>query len=585
MSFVLALLLSTAAIPQADQDPLAALVEVLKISDDDAFRLDILKGIRDGLKGRTSVAMPKGWPEVSARLGKSANGEVRSLAQMISITFGDPAALTSLRTLLADAKAGTSDRKGALESLLGAKDKELPPVLFALLSDEAMRAVAIRALGSYEDPATPARILASYGSLQLAEKRDAINTLGARKSYAKDLLAALKAGTIPKTDLTAASIRQLGDLGDAEISGWIAKEWGSVRPTPEARLKEINEWKKFFTLSKDGDPRKGRILFAKTCMQCHTLFDAGGKVGPELTGANRQDLDYLLSNILDPSAVMGKDYQATTIRTKSDRIVTGLLKAEDNNAVTLLTENDTIIIPKADIDARKLSEISMMPEGLLANMSRDDARHLLAYLKSLTQVPFPDGFTLESLKNEPFFNGKDLTGWEGDAAVFSVENGEIVGKGPQKQNKFLFHKAELGDFRLIFEVKLTPHGGNSGVQFRSVPHGATEAKGCQADIGAGWWGRLYEESARGLLFPKKDQPFDGDKFIKKEDWNTYEIVAVGSKVRTAVNGNLCTDLDDDKIARKGRIALQVHSGGAMEVRFRNFQLEQNPKFELKTVKQ
>src|SRR6185436_2653585 len=284
MSLVLALLLSTAVAPsfdsalsglardeQADQDPLAALVEVLKISDDDAFRLDILKGIRDGLKGRTTVAMPKGWPEVSGKLAKSANGEVRSLAQMISITFGDPTALTALRTLLADAKAGTNDRKGALESLLGAKDKELPPVLFVLLSDESMRSVAIRALGSYEDPTTPAKILAAYGSLQLAEKRDAINTLGARKSYAKDLLAALKAGTIPKTDLTAASIRQLGDLNDAEVSGWIAKEWGSVRPTPEARQKEINEWKKFFTLSKDGDPRKGRILFAKTCMQCHTL--------------------------------------------------------------------------------------------------------------------------------------------------------------------------------------------------------------------------------------------------------------------------------------------------------------------------
>ena len=585
MSFVLALILSAGVAAQADQDPLAALVEVLKISDDDAFRLDILKGIRDGLKGRTTVAMPKGWSDVSARLAKSGNGEVRSLAQMISITFGDPTALTALRSVLADGKAQTNDRKAALESLLGAKDKELPPLLFVLLSDESMRGGAIRALGSYEDPTTPAKILATYGSLQLVEKRDAINTLGARKSYAKDLLAALASGTIPKTDLTAASIRQLSDLNDAEINNWIAKNWGSIRPTPEARQKEINEWKKFFTLSKDGDPRKGRVLFAKTCMQCHTLFDAGGKVGPELTGANRQDLDYLLSNILDPSAVVGKDYQATTIRTKSDRVVTGLLKAEDNNAVTLVTENDTLIIPKTEIDARKLSEISMMPEGLLANMSKDDARHLLAYLKSLAQVPFPDGFTLESLKQEQLFNGKDLTGWEGDTSVFSVEDGMIVGKGPQKQNKFLFHKGEFGDFRLIFEVKLTPHGGNSGMQIRSVPHGETEAKGCQADVGAGWWGKLYEESGRGLLFPKKGEAFDGDKFIKKEEWNTYEIVAVGTKIRTAINGNVCTDLDDDKIALKGRFAVQVHSGGPMEVRFRNFQLEQNPKFELKTVKQ
>jgi putative heme-binding domain-containing protein len=583
MSLALALVLSFVTAPQVDQDPLAALVEVLKVSDDDAFRLDILKGIRDGLKGRTKVSMPKGWSEVAGKLGESRNSEVRSLATMISITFGDPNALTSLRKVLADGSAPVGDRQGALESLLGAKDRELPPVLFALLSDAAMRGPAIRALGSYEDPATPAKLLAAYASLALPEKRDAINTLGARKAYAKDLLAALASGTIPKADLTAASIRQLNDLGDPEVTKWIETHWGSVRPTPQARLKEIAEWKKFFTLSKDGDPRKGRVLFAKTCMQCHTLFDAGGKVGPELTGANRQDLDYLLSNILDPSAVMGKDYQATTIRTKSDRVVTGLLKSEDNNAITLQTENDTLIIPKSEVDARKLSEISMMPEGLLANMTKDDARHLLAYLKSLTQVQFPDGFTLESLKHETLFNGKDLTGWEGDTTVFSAENGEIVGKGPQKQNKFLFHKSEQSDFRLIFEVKLL--GGNSGVQFRSVPHGPTEAKGCQADIGSGWWGKLYEESARGLLFPKKGEPFDGDKFVKKDDWNTYEILAVGTKIRTAINGNLCTDLDDDKVALKGRLAVQVHSGGAMEVRFRNFQLENNPKFELKTVKQ
>ncbi len=588
MSLIVAVLVSFGVATQADQDPLAALVEVLKVSDDDAFRLDILKGIRDGLKGRTKVSMPKGWSEVAAKLGQSTNGEVRSLTTMISITFGDPAALKTLRTLLADGKAPADDRKAALESLLGAKDRELPPLLFDLLSDAALRGPAVRALGSYEEPSTPAKILAVYASFQLAEKRDAINTLGARKAYAKDLLAALASGTIPKTDLTAASIRQLNDLNDAEISKWIEKNWGSIRPTPEARQREINEWKKFFTLSKDGDPRKGRVLFARTCMQCHTLFDAGGKVGPELTGANRQDLDYLLSNILDPSAVVGKDYQATTIRTKNDRVVTGLLRAEDNNAVTLQTENDTLIIPKSEIDARKLSEISMMPEGLLANMTKDDARNLLAYLKSHTQVQFPDGFSLESIKagqGEALFNGKDLAGWEGDSGVWSVESGEIVGKGPQKRNQFLFNKQELTDFRLTLEVKLTPHGGNSGIQIRSVPIEGGEARGCQADAGAGWWGKLYEESARGLLFPKKGQAFDGDKFIKKEDWNVYEILVVGHRIRTAINGNPCTELDDEQIAPKGRIGLQVHSGGPMEVRFRNFQLELNPKFELKTVKQ
>ena len=184
------------------------------------------------------------------------------------------------------------------------------------------------------------------------------------------------------------------------------------------------------------------------------------------------------------------------------------------------------------------------------------------------------------------FNGKDLTGWEGDPAIWSVENGELVGKGPQKNNAFLFSKGEYSDFRLIFEVKLTPHGGNSGLQFRSVPHGKTEAQGCQADLGAGWWGRLYEEGGRGLLFPPKGQEFNGDAFIKKEDWNVYEVLAVGTKIRTAVNGHPCTVLDDEKVAKSGRFAPQVHSGGPMEVRFRKFQLELNPpEFKLKTVEE
>ncbi|HVR84631.1 MAG TPA: dehydrogenase, partial [Planctomycetota bacterium] len=199
MSLVLGLLLSGALAAQADpQDPLAALVEILKVSDDDAFRLDILKGIRDGLKGRTTVSMPKGWTEVSGKLAQSQSPEVRSLAQMISITFGDPAALAALRGVLEDAKAQVDARKAALESLLGAKDKDLPKILLGLLGDVSLRGPAIRALGSYEEPSTATRILAIYGTLELVEKRDAINTLGARASYAKELLAALKGGSVPR---------------------------------------------------------------------------------------------------------------------------------------------------------------------------------------------------------------------------------------------------------------------------------------------------------------------------------------------------------------------------------------------------
>jgi putative heme-binding domain-containing protein len=561
-------------------DNLSALVQILKASDDADFQLDILKGIRDGLKGRASVKMPQGWEEVSTKLTKSANPEVRALAQALSTTFGDVKALKSLRDLVADGKADLAGRRSALETLLGARDAGLPPVLQALLKDPGMRADAIRGLGTYEDPKTPEMLLEVYPSLETAEKRDVLNTLVARLAYAKHLLGALKNKLIPRTEVTAATIRQLHEYHDAEMDKWIDAEWGMMRTSPEAKLKEIADWKKFLQSQPKGDPSKGRALFAKTCQQCHTLFDTGGKVGPEITGANRSDLHYLLENIIDPSAVVAKDYMAVIIRTKSGRIITGIIKAEDGNAITLATENDLLVIPKPEIDAMKQSEISMMPEGQLNNLTKDEVRHLIAYLMSPVQVPMG----ILPQETVQLFNGKDLSDWEGDAAVWSVDQGEIVGKGALKRNSFLFHKKEYSDFRLTAEIKLVPNAGNSGFQIRSVPIEGGEARGPQADVGAGWWGKLYEESARGILYPAKGQEFDGDKFVKKDDWNVYEIVAVGIKIRTAINGNLCTDLDDPKIALKGRFGLQVHSGGMMEVRFRNFKLELNPKFELKTLK-
>jgi hypothetical protein len=179
-----------------------------------------------------------------------------------------------------------------------------------------------------------------------------------------------------------------------------------------------------------------------------------------------------------------------------------------------------------------------------------------------------------------FFNGKDLTGWDGDTALWKVENGEIVGRSTTglKHNEFLKSQMILEDFRLVLKIKLTPNKENSGVQFRSERFGDYEMKGPQADAGEGWWGKLYEENGRALLWDKS-----GDNLVKKDDWNTYEIVAVGGKIRTAINGQISVDLEDPKISRKGVTALQMHAGGPLEVRFKDIKLEINPKFELTTL--
>jgi putative heme-binding domain-containing protein len=527
-----------------------------------------LRGIQEGLKGKRQVRPQASWSDALAKLQQAYDEDVRSLALALGVTFGDERALSTMRKTLTDAAAEPSARKAALESLLGARDKELAGILQGLLRDATLRPAAVRGLASFDHPKTPAVLIAAYPSLTTEEKRDAVNALASRAKFADALLDAIAAKTIPAADVPAETFRQLRALGSKEIDTKIAAVWGTIRDTPADRKKLISDWSRRLTAKKQAkvDLAHGRAVFAKVCQQCHTLYGVGGKVGPDITGSNRSDLAYLLENMFDPSAVIQKEYAATKLDLADGRTLIGIVKEETKQTLTLLTQTETLTIPHADIDKRTPSELSMMPDDLTKQVTDADIRALIAYLRHNQQVPILA--TQETAKE--FFNGKDLTGWDGDKEVWSVENGEIVGKTAKglSRNNFLKSTMEVADFRLTVKVKLVPNTENSGIQFRSVPIEGGEMRGPQADMGKGWWGKLYEESGRGLLWKQ-----DHEKLVKENDWNEYVIEAVGSKVRTWLNGQPCVDLDDPKLARRGVIAFQVHSGGKMEVRFKDIRLE------------
>ncbi len=546
-------------------DAMKLVVAELIKSADAHTQLDLLRSINDGLKGRRQAPMPDNWAEAYAKL--SANPELRGQANTLAITFGDVKALAGMRQILADVKADMAARQNALATLLSANDRQLAPLLINLLAEPALRSGALKGLAAYDDPKTPAAILAVYSALNTEEKRDALNTLAARSAYAKELLAAIESKKIPPADVSADVVRAMMNLNDLAIEKQIGAVWGIARRTPAEKIKLIAETKKMLLNKPAAAPDlwQGRAVFQKTCAQCHTLYGVGAKIGPEITGANRANLDYLLENILDPSAVIPKDYAVTVLEMDNGRKITGIIKQETDVAVTVQTANELLILPKKEIESRKASDISMMPDDILKTVAQDDFRALIAYLQHNEQVPMLA--TADNVKD--FFNGKDLTGWYGDPKLWSVENGEIVGKSPGiKRNEFLKSHLAAGDFKLTVQLKLTPNKENSGVQFRSEPLPDGEMRGCQADVGAGWWGKLYEESARGILSNKS-----GEEFVKKDDWNEYVIIAKGSKVQTFINGKLCADVDDPKIAKRGIFGLQIHAGGAMEVRFRGLKLE------------
>jgi hypothetical protein len=201
---------------------------------------------------------------------------------------------------------------------------------------------------------------------------------------------------------------------------------------------------------------------------------------------------------------------------------------------------------------------------------------------------------------ESLFNGKDLTGWEGDPEVWSVEEGAIVGRNtadaPIKNNTFLIWRAgKVGDFRLSFEYRID--GGNSGVQYRSKVEDAEKwiVGGYQADIDSEpvYSGILYDERGTRHILANRGERVSIDrsgkktverfadaaelqKSIRTNDWNEYIVEARGPRMRHTINGKLmseCEDNQEGKRADSGILALQVHAGPPMTVRFRKIQLE------------
>jgi putative membrane-bound dehydrogenase-like protein len=358
---------------------------------EDPVREPLLAGTLVGLEGHRSIAMPTDWPATFAKLQKSADVEVREASLQLALVFDDSRALETMRGRVLDQTLPAATRNRALSALIAKQAAGLSPFLLSLLDDAITRRTAIRGLAEYDDPRTIDALLSQYAEFDAATRQDAIQTLAARAAWAQQLLDAVEANRIPRVDVTAYTARQLRSLHDAKLDARVEALWGKVRATPAEKEKVIAGLKKKLTkeLLAEGDPELGRAIFQKTCANCHKLFDAGGAIGPNITGSQRTNIDYLLETLVDPSAAVAKDYQMQIIETTAGRVITGLVVAETAAAVTIQTVNEQVIVPRNEIDSRTPSPLSMMPEGMLTNLTNAELRGLFAYLMGPGQVPLP----------------------------------------------------------------------------------------------------------------------------------------------------------------------------------------------------
>ena len=184
----------------------------------------------------------------------------------------------------------------------------------------------------------------------------------------------------------------------------------------------------------------------------------------------------------------------------------------------------------------------------------------------------------ETQSGTSLFDGTSFEGWEGNLKFFRIEDGAIVAGNLNTQiprNEFLCTKQRFSDFELNLQVKVKGDGANAGIQFRSerIPN-HHEVMGYQADVGKGWWAKLYDESRRKKILAAPTNKQEYEQHVKLWDWNDYRIRCEGRRVQLWINGYKTVDFTeyDDTIPGDGIIGLQIHSGPPCEAWYRNIRI-------------
>ena len=371
---------------------LAAVLPVLKTSGDATCR-DLLSGARDGLRGRRHVAQPASWAEAFAALVSRRDLKVIEEALFLGLELGEPKSIAVLKRIALDREYPAEERSRALAALVEQRVPKLVADLQVLAGDKALRGLVLRSLAAYQDPATPEVILKHYDEYSLAEREDAIATLAARPAWAKSLLEALGRGQISRRDVSVSIARQLQAFGDRGLNEQLEKVWGKVQPTSATKAALLAKYKSLLASPADrpAEASRGRAVFNRTCLACHRLYDSGGDVGPDLTGSDRANVDYILENVLDPSAAVSRDYTLTNLAMTDGRLIAGIIREQNDASLVIQTANERLVVAREDIEAIKPSTSSMMPEGQLETLSNQEIRDLFAYLGSTAQVAVANG--------------------------------------------------------------------------------------------------------------------------------------------------------------------------------------------------
>ena len=316
-------------------------------------------------------------------------------AAFVAASWRDPRAVKRVQQTFATARLAPELRLRALTALIAAGDDTLidtigpvlnqpiatRPVGKTKMTAAQFRGQLLASLGRLNDPKVADVILAAYKSLEPEVKPRAIELLTQRVSWAKRLLDAIGKKQVPANSLNLNQVRRLLATSDKQLAAAVRAKWGTIREERNPDRERIIAQMKQFIRKNSGDPFTGEKVYKKICGQCHKMYGAGAEVGPDITRNGRNSFDQLLSNVFDPSLVIGVAYRAHTVVTTDGRVLTGLLVEDSKQRVVLKVQGGKLeTIVRDDIEVSKASKVSMMPEQLEKQAKPQEIADLFAFL-------------------------------------------------------------------------------------------------------------------------------------------------------------------------------------------------------------
>jgi putative membrane-bound dehydrogenase-like protein len=346
---------------------------------------DLIIAALDGLIEGQKAKPLRPTMDTQALLAKGNEGaseKVRERLQQLGALWGDAAATEKTLASINNSSASNEERIKAIQSAKQFKNDATREALLKLIlsgSPEPLVVEALQSLGAIADDPSAAQLVKNWNKLSPNTRRVAAETLASRPHWGRLLLDGLEDKVISPSDISATVARALFTSKNPNFVARAERLLGRFREADADKLKVIAA-KKTLVLSGQPDFKNGQEVAKRTCFVCHKLLGEGAEVGPDLTGVGRSTLDALLANVIDPNQVIGIGYENVEVETKDGRIVGGRMVENTGAHVKLLAAGPVEnVVAKSDIESMRVSELSVMPEGL-EQMSETDFRDMIWYI-------------------------------------------------------------------------------------------------------------------------------------------------------------------------------------------------------------